>query len=108
MTDTRPTLLAEDEAFPNSQARLPRVVACMWSHWLYSGPMDVSVRELKARLSHYLKLAAYGERVTVTSRGRPVARLLPATPQASKKTPSAAEIKRRLAAIPGIILGEPG
>ena len=70
--------------------------------------MDVSMRELKARLSHYLKLATYGEQVTVTSRGRPIARLLPAAPQASKKAPSAAEINRRLAAIPGIILGEPG
>jgi prevent-host-death family protein len=70
--------------------------------------MDLSVRELKARLSHYLKLAIYGEQVVVTSRGRPIARLLPAAPRARKKAPSAAEINRRLAAIPGIILGEPG
>jgi prevent-host-death family protein len=72
------------------------------------GPQDVSVRELKAGLSHYLKLVARGEQVIVTSRGRPIARLLPAAPEAVKKEPSAAEINRRLAAIPGIILGEPG
>ena len=66
--------------------------------------MDTSVRELKARLSYYLKLAARGERVTVTSRGRPIARLLPATPETANKEPSTAEINRRLAAIPGVIL----
>ena len=70
--------------------------------------MNTSVRELKARLSHYLKLAARGEQVTVTSRGRPIARLMPAAPETANKEPSAAEINRRLAAIPGIILGEPG
>jgi prevent-host-death family protein len=70
--------------------------------------MDASVRELKARLSHYLKLVAHGEQVTVTSRGRPIARLMPAAPEAANKEPGPAEIKRRLAAIPGIILGEPG
>ncbi|MBV8357916.1 MAG: type II toxin-antitoxin system prevent-host-death family antitoxin [Deltaproteobacteria bacterium] len=66
--------------------------------------MDTSVRELKARLSHYLKLAARGEQVTVTSRGRPIARLMPAAPETANKEPSAAEINRRLAAIPGVIL----
>src|SRR5689334_620101 len=66
--------------------------------------MDVSVRELKARLSHYLKLAARGEQVIVTSRGRPVARLLPAAPPVINKEPSPAEINRRLAAIPGVIM----
>ena len=70
--------------------------------------MDTSVRELKARLSHYLKLAARGEQVTVTSRGRPIARLMPAAPETANKEPSAAEINRRLAAIPGVIIGEPG
>ena len=70
--------------------------------------MNTSVRELKARLSHYLKLAAHGEQVTVTSRGRPIARLMPAAPETANKDPSAAEINRRLAAIPGVIIGEPG
>lgn len=35
--------------------------------------MDVAVRELKARLSAYLKRAGAGEMITVTDRGRPVA-----------------------------------
>ena len=70
--------------------------------------MDTSVRELKARLSHYLKLAARGEQVIITSRGRPIARLVPPVPETAEKEPTPAEINRRLAAIPGIILGEPG
>jgi prevent-host-death family protein len=65
--------------------------------------MMASVRELKAKLSRYLKRAAAGEEVTVTSRGRPIARVVPAAPQAEEQ-PSEAEIRRRLAAIPGIIL----
>ncbi|HEX2824751.1 MAG TPA: type II toxin-antitoxin system prevent-host-death family antitoxin [Burkholderiales bacterium] len=39
--------------------------------------MDVSVRELKSRLSEYLRRAAQGEEVIVTSHGREVARLVP-------------------------------
>ena len=40
--------------------------------------LQVGVRELKSRLSLYLKRVARGERITVTSRGRPVATLGPA------------------------------
>jgi prevent-host-death family protein len=39
--------------------------------------MEVAVRELKAKLSSYLKRAAAGEHFTVTDRGRPVATLGP-------------------------------
>lgn len=39
--------------------------------------MDVAVRELKQRLSKYLDLAASGERITVTDRGRPKALIVP-------------------------------
>jgi prevent-host-death family protein len=39
--------------------------------------MEVGVRELKARLSHYLSCAQAGEEVIVTDRGRPVVRLEP-------------------------------
>jgi antitoxin (DNA-binding transcriptional repressor) of toxin-antitoxin stability system len=70
--------------------------------------MNASVRELKAKLSRYLKRVAAGEEVTVTSRGRPIARLVRTVPQYTEQEPSSAEIRRRLAAIPGIILGEPG
>ena len=39
--------------------------------------MDVGIRELKAKLSTYLRRAAAGETITVTDRGRPVAVLAP-------------------------------
>lgn len=39
--------------------------------------MEISVRELKSRLSEYLRRAADGEEVVVTSRGKEVARLSP-------------------------------
>ena len=66
--------------------------------------MEASIRELKGRLSHYLRQVAAGAEVTVTSRGRPIARLVLAQPQPVDRGPSAAEVRRRLAAIPGVIL----
>jgi prevent-host-death family protein len=39
--------------------------------------MQAPVRDLKARLSEYLRLAAQGEEVIVTLHGRPIARLVP-------------------------------
>lgn len=39
--------------------------------------MTVSVRELKNRLSEYLRRVKAGERVVVTDRGKPVAELAP-------------------------------
>lgn len=39
--------------------------------------MDVGVRELKARLSEHLERVARGEVITVTSRGRRVAQIIP-------------------------------
>ncbi len=40
--------------------------------------MDVAIRELKAKLSAYLKRASAGELITVTDRGKPIAVLGPA------------------------------
>ncbi|MGH8673583.1 MAG: type II toxin-antitoxin system Phd/YefM family antitoxin [Burkholderiales bacterium] len=37
----------------------------------------VSVRELKSRLSHYLRLARKGESVVITDRGVPIGRIVP-------------------------------
>jgi antitoxin (DNA-binding transcriptional repressor) of toxin-antitoxin stability system len=37
--------------------------------------MEVSIREMKNSLSRYLKLVQAGRDVTITDRGRPVARL---------------------------------
>lgn len=39
--------------------------------------MDVGIRELKARLSEYLRRAERGEVITVTSRGRRIAQIVP-------------------------------
>jgi prevent-host-death family protein len=66
--------------------------------------MKASVRELKGQLSRYLQRVAAGEDVTVTLRGRPVARLVRATPELAEREPRAAEVQRRLAAIPGVIM----
>lgn len=43
-------------------------------------PITVNVRAAKARLSQLLDQAESGETVTITRRGRPVARLVPVDP----------------------------
>jgi prevent-host-death family protein len=50
--------------------------------------MEVGIREFKARLSHYVRAARAGERVVVTERGRPVAHLTAAFPEAYSDLPS--------------------
>lgn len=47
--------------------------------------MEVSVRELKNRLSHYLRLIQKGESIVVTSHHTPLARLLPLPPPAEQE-----------------------
>ena len=37
----------------------------------------VIIRELKSRLSHYLRLAKAGEAVEITERGAPIGRIIP-------------------------------
>jgi prevent-host-death family protein len=37
----------------------------------------VGVRELKSRLSHYLRLTKAGESVIITERGQPIGRIVP-------------------------------
>jgi prevent-host-death family protein len=41
------------------------------------GQSLVSIRELKARLSHYLRLTRKGESVVITDRGVPIGRIVP-------------------------------
>ena len=55
---------------------------------------SVSVRELKNRLAHYLRLSEQGERITVTRRGKPVAVLSPAV--GNRETPVAESDKERI------------
>jgi prevent-host-death family protein len=44
----------------------------------YAAEMDVAITELRANLKSYIERASAGERVVVTERGVPVARLGPA------------------------------
>jgi len=69
--------------------------------------METSVRELKAHLSEYLRRVAAGEEVTVTLRGKPVARLAPVVVH---KTPEELEKEaiKRLDALPWIRPGKGG
>lgn len=65
--------------------------------------MTASVRQLKADLSRYLKRAAAGERIVVTSRGKPIAQVIAAVAP-TESEPTVAEELRRLATVRGIIL----
>jgi len=40
-------------------------------------PSLISIRELKSRLNHYLRLARKGESVVITDHGVPIARIMP-------------------------------
>lgn len=59
---------------------------------------EVSVREMKDRLSKYLRRAQAGEDIVITHRGRPVARLVPASPE----PPTEAEVIARIRALPWV------
>lgn len=61
--------------------------------------MEVSIREMKNRLSKYLKLVQAGRDVVITDRGRPVARLT--IVQLSAKE-AEAEYIRRIRALPWV------
>ena len=58
--------------------------------------MNASVRDLKSRLSRYLRQVQRGETVVVTLRGKPIARLVP--------LPSL-PLEERLATLPGVNAG---
>ena len=46
----------------------------------------VGSRELKNRLGRYLKMAGRGETLTVTDRGKPVARIVPINPNEERRS----------------------
>ena len=58
------------------------------------GMESVGIRELKNRLTHYLRVVQQGRTIIVTSRGRPVARLIPAAPM--RKTTLPWELEERM------------
>jgi len=43
------------------------------------GHASVSIRELKSRLSHFLRLTKAGESLIITDRGTPIGRIVPIT-----------------------------
>ena len=61
--------------------------------------MEASVRELKSGLSRYLGQVQRGETIIVTSRGTPIAQLVPLP---------LPPVSERLAALPGIDAGAGG
>jgi prevent-host-death family protein len=61
--------------------------------------MQVSIREMKNRLSKYLKLVQTGKDVVITDRGRPVARL---TLVAHTPENAEAEAIERILALPWV------
>ena len=66
--------------------------------------MEISVRELKSRLSEYLRKAAAGEELVVTSRGKEVARLVP--PRSARRSASnEAELIARFRSLPWVRAG---
>jgi len=67
--------------------------------------MEVSIREMKNRLSKYLKLVQAGKDVVITDRGRPVARLTVVQPSAKD---AEAEYIRRIQALPWVRPGKGG
>jgi prevent-host-death family protein len=60
--------------------------------------MNVSIRDLKARLSEYLRHAAGGQEVVVTLHNRPIAKLVPM----SRAPESEQEALQRLTAMPWV------
>lgn len=69
--------------------------------------VDVSVRELKNRLSEFLKRAQAGEDVVVTSRGRRIARLSPVSDTTGEPETDQAALQR-LAVLPWVLPGKGG
>lgn len=64
---------------------------------------DVAARDLRNRTADVLRRVAAGERVTITSRGRPVAELIPVR-TARRRPIERAELVRRL----GVAQADPG
>lgn len=67
------------------------------------GETSVSIRELKSRLSHYLRLTKAGDSVVITERGTPIGRIVPTS--ASVEERIAAMVQAGLVAWSGKKLG---
>lgn len=67
--------------------------------------MEVSIREMKNRLSKYLRLVQAGKDVVITDRGKPVARLTLIKPAEAE---TEEEVIARLNALPWVRPGKGG
>ena len=54
--------------------------------------VQVSIRELKNRLSHYLRLTKAGQTVEITERGKPIGRIVPITPPLEERLEAMAKL----------------
>lgn len=68
--------------------------------------MEVSVRELKNRLSEYLRRVKAGEEIVVTSRGKPVGRLVGPGPVGAPARSAGEAALARLNALPYVRPGD--
>jgi len=69
--------------------------------------MNVPIRKFKAELSRYIREAGAGKDVVVTSRGKPVARIVPVLEEQPDKRLSRDELRAKLkAAMPGVRIGK--
>lgn len=66
--------------------------------------MEVSIRDMKNRLSKYLKLVRTGKEVVITDRGKPVAQLTLVKPAAENEE----EVIARINALPWVRPGKGG
>lgn len=64
--------------------------------------MEVPVRELKSRLSEFLRRVAEGEEVVVTSHGKEVARLVAPRNTRRRIVVDEAELMARIRRLPGV------
>lgn len=70
--------------------------------------MEVAVRDLKDRLSEYLRRAEAGEEVVVTSHGRPIVRMVGIGQTQAGAAKAEAEAIARLRAQPWVRAGDGG
>lgn len=70
--------------------------------------MNVPVRKLKSQLSRYIREAAAGKDIVVTSRGRAMVRLVPVAPeQQPNEQLSREELRAKIKALmPGVRIGK--
>ena len=76
----------------------------MWPHVATLKMIEVGIRELKNRLSHYIRLVKKGEAVRVTDRGTVVAELVPPTASRIDQADPNVEALRKLG---DFTIGEP-